>query len=62
MTTTPRHFLRLSDLAPGERAALFARSAVLKRERRAGAAHTTLAGRTVALVFEKASTRTRVSF
>ena len=57
-----RDFLRLHDLSLAEHQALFARSALLKAERKAGAHHTTLTGRTIALVFEKASTRTRVSF
>ena len=35
---------------------------MLKAERRRGVRHQALAGKTVALVFEKASTRTRVSF
>jgi ornithine carbamoyltransferase len=41
---------------------LFARAAELKRRRRARAADTTLAGRTLVLLMEKASTRTRLSF
>ena len=57
-----RDFLRLHDLSLAEHQALFARAATLKAERKAGAHHTTLTGRTIALVFEKASTRTRVSF
>lgn len=56
MTMPPRHLFTLADL--GDLAALWDRAAQLKRARLA----TTLAGKTVALVFEKASTRTRVSF
>jgi ornithine carbamoyltransferase len=59
---TARHFLRLNDLRPEELRALFARAAELKRRRRAHAADTTLAGRTLVLLMEKASTRTRLSF
>jgi ornithine carbamoyltransferase len=57
-----RDFLKLHDLSSAEHAALFARAAALKAERRAGERHATLAGRTLALVFEKSSTRTRLSF
>ena len=59
---TARHFLRLNDLRLEELRALFARAAELKRRRRAHAADTTLAGRTLVLLMEKASTRTRLSF
>lgn len=53
-----RRFLTLSDIAIDRWPAVFDRAAYLKQHRTA----TTLAGKTVALVFEKASTRTRVSF
>jgi ornithine carbamoyltransferase len=54
----PRGFLTLADI-PAERwPAVWDRTAVLEDNRLA----TTLSGKTVALVFEKASTRTRVSF
>lgn len=52
------HFLTLRDIAVDRWPALFDRAEHLKRQRIA----TTLAGKAVALVFEKASTRTRVSF
>lgn len=63
MTTTrrPIGFLTLADIAPSAWPALFDRAAKLKAER-GTARTTTLAGMTVALVFEKASTRTRISF
>ncbi len=57
-----RNFLRLADLSLAEHQALFTRAAALKAERKAGKAHPTLEGRTLACVFEKASTRTRLSF
>jgi ornithine carbamoyltransferase len=57
-----RDFLRLADLSLAEHEALFARAAVLKADRAAGRTHATLAGRTLALLFEKPSTRTRLSF
>ena len=59
---TARHFLQLSDMRRDELQGLFARAAELKRRRRARAADTTLAGRTLVLLMEKASTRTRLSF
>jgi ornithine carbamoyltransferase len=58
----PRHFLRLRDLSEAEYRALFARAAELKRRRRAGEVDFTLPGRTLVLLMEKASTRTRLSF
>jgi ornithine carbamoyltransferase len=58
---TPRGFLTLGDIPAAEWPALFDRAAQLKAER-GRVAHGTLAGKTVALVFEKPSTRTRVSF
>ncbi len=57
----PPGFLTLGDIAPAAWPALFARAAKLKAER-GTVRHATLAGMTVALVFEKPSTRTRVSF
>ncbi|MGA9521490.1 MAG: ornithine carbamoyltransferase [Myxococcaceae bacterium] len=57
-----RHFLRLSDLTAAEHRALFDRTHALKKSRKEHKVETTLAGRTLVLVFEKASTRTRLSF
>jgi len=54
----PRRFLTLADIPAAAWPAVWDRAAHLERSRLA----TTLAGKTVALVFEKASTRTRVSF
>jgi len=61
-SAAPRHFLSLLDLSREELSALFRRAAELKRLRAAGTAHRTLEGRVLGLVFEKSSTRTRVSF
>ncbi|HEX9780383.1 MAG TPA: ornithine carbamoyltransferase [bacterium] len=55
-----RHFLTLGDVSPAELAGLVSRAAELKR--RPSAARRTLAGRVVALMFQKPSMRTRVSF
>jgi ornithine carbamoyltransferase len=58
---TPQGFLTLGDIAAADWPRLFDRAATLKAER-GKVRHTALAGMTVALVFEKPSTRTRVSF
>ena len=57
-----RDFLSLSDLTAAEHRALFARAHELKALRRRGQAVQTLAGRSLLLLFEKHSTRTRISF
>ena len=59
--TPPRHFLTGQELSPVELSALLDRALELKRGRPVEG-ETMLAGRNVALVFEKPSTRTRVSF
>jgi ornithine carbamoyltransferase len=57
-----RHLLQLSDYTREELFAYIDRAIDLKQETSAGIRHTQLAGKTIALIFEKASTRTRVSF
>jgi ornithine carbamoyltransferase len=57
-----RDFLQLSELSAEERRSLFARARVLKHRRQRGQVESSLAGRCLALVFEKPSTRTRLSF
>ena len=57
-----RDFLTLSDFTPAEHAALFRRAAELKAARKRGEGVRTLEGRTLLLLFEKHSTRTRLSF
>ncbi len=56
------HLLRLSDFSKEELFAYIDRAIVLKQEAAASIRHTQLSGKTIALIFEKASTRTRVSF
>ncbi len=56
---TPRHFLTGAELRAAELGTLLDRALELKR---APLSSTALAGRSVALIFEKPSTRTRVSF
>lgn len=57
-----KHLLTGAELAPAELAALLERSAELKAGREAGLGGEALGGRSVALLFGLASTRTRVSF
>jgi ornithine carbamoyltransferase len=57
-----RDLLTLIDLSRDELLALLERAAHLKSVLRLGAHHRPLEGRSLAMIFEKASTRTRVSF
>lgn len=57
-----RDFLTLNDLSRAEIQALLARAAELKAERAAGRRGGPLAYRTLGMIFDKPSTRTRVSF
>ena len=56
------HFLSIFDLTKDEFLGLLERAAELKRLRRLGRLPKPLAGQNWALLFEKSSTRTRVSF
>ncbi len=58
----PRHFLSLLDLSPEELRRLIRRATELKAMRRAGEIYEPLKYRTLGMIFEKSSTRTRVSF
>jgi ornithine carbamoyltransferase len=57
-----RDFLQLTDLSLDEHRALFRRARELKELRRRHEVVRTLQGRSLLLLFEKASTRTRISF
>ena len=57
-----RHFLTLMDLSATELAQLVQRGIELKQLQRQGQRHASLSQKVLAMVFEKASTRTRVSF
>jgi ornithine carbamoyltransferase len=57
-----QHLLALKDFDRQELAAYIELALRLKEEVRAGVRHEHLAGKTVGLIFEKPSTRTRVSF
>jgi len=56
------HLRSLAAFSKKELTAYINRALTLKKEAAAGIRHQQLAGRTVALIFEKPSTRTRVSF
>jgi ornithine carbamoyltransferase len=57
-----RHFLTLDDLSTQELRTLIERAMELARSHRAGAHNPLLPGRVLAMIFEKSSTRTRLSF
>jgi ornithine carbamoyltransferase len=57
-----RSFLTLKDFSPKEIKHLLKLAAELKQAKRKGVEKKQLKGRTIALIFEKASTRTRVGF
>jgi ornithine carbamoyltransferase len=57
-----RHFLDLIDIPKPVLAGLIDRSRAMKAERARGMRSAPLAGKTLAMVFDKPSTRTRVSF
>ena len=57
-----RHFLSAADLTRDDVLELFALAADLKQGRKAGRLGSPLAGKTLALIFEKPSLRTRVTF
>jgi ornithine carbamoyltransferase len=57
-----RDFLTLWDVTPSEFRGLLARAAVLKEARKHGQLAPSLKGKSLGMIFEKPSTRTRVSF
>ena len=57
-----RHFLTLLDYSPNELRDLLARAIELKKLLKSGNSQTPLQNKTLAMIFEKSSTRTRVSF
>ncbi|ABA03781.1 ornithine carbamoyltransferase [Nitrobacter winogradskyi Nb-255] len=63
MSKAPRHFLDLLDMSTGELRAILDASVAMKKRRKEGLiADKPLAGKTLAMIFDKPSTRTRVSF
>jgi len=57
-----RHFLSLRDLSPDELGNIIQRAIELKAMQKSGTLHEPLRNKMLALVFDKSSTRTRVSF
>ncbi len=57
-----KHFLQVKDFRAEEYAYLFERAATIKKRFKNYEKYTPLVDRTLAMIFEKASTRTRVSF
>ncbi|HEY2257821.1 MAG TPA: ornithine carbamoyltransferase [Variovorax sp.] len=57
-----RHYLQFADFDADDYAHVFARAALIKKKFKAYERHQPLVDRTLAMIFEKASTRTRVSF
>lgn len=58
----PRHFLSIFDLKREEIESLLKRSFELKQLKKSGGHAHTLKGKVVGMIFEKSSTRTRISF
>src|SRR5690554_4246206 len=57
-----RHFLTLNDLSADELKRLINRASELKKLHHAGEVYQPLKNKVLAMIFEKSSTRTRVSF
>ena len=57
-----RHFLTLKDLSPAELQQVMQRGIELKEMQKAGEIFEPLKNQTLAMIFEKSSTRTRISF
>ncbi len=62
MSEPMKHLLKLSDLDGAQILSILNLADQLKYERKNGIAHPILAGKTLGMIFQKASTRTRVSF
>ena len=59
---TNKHFLKLLDFTPAEIEFLIDLAADLKAKKKAGIPHRLCEGKSIALIFEKTSTRTRCAF
>ena len=57
-----KHFISLHDITHEEFSQLLSLAAKLKKETKSGVEHHILKGKTLAMIFTKSSTRTRVSF
>ena len=58
----PRHFITLNDLSADELRSIIQRAIELKKMRVDGIIHEPLKNKVLAMIFEKSSTRTRISF
>lgn len=58
----PKHFVSIFDLSKSDFKKLFKRAAQLKKEKKTGKSHYALKNQSIGMIFEKLSTRTRVSF
>lgn len=57
-----KDLLAISDLTPKDMEKIFKLSATIKKKVKQGKAHPSLKGKSLGMIFEKSSTRTRVSF
>jgi ornithine carbamoyltransferase len=57
-----KDFISILDISREELEEIVAEAGKLKRQKKAGVPHALLAGKTLAMIFEKASTRTHISF
>src|SRR5438876_1071739 len=62
MSKSLRHFLDISELPPKELRSMLAASVAMKAKQKAHEIDKPLEGKTLAMIFERPSTRTRVSF
>ena len=62
MAQAVKHFLQFNDLAADELQYLFLRTTLIKEKFKRYVPHHVLSDRTLVMIFEKASTRTRLSF
>jgi ornithine carbamoyltransferase len=57
-----KDFISILDISRDELAGILAEAEKLKRQKKAGVPHALLDGKTLAMIFEKSSTRTHISF
>ena len=62
MSEKMKHLLKLGDMSPEQIMNILSLADQLKYEQKHGIAHPRLKGKTLGMIFQKASTRTRVSF
>ncbi len=62
MKDQPRHYLQVSDLSTDQLLGIIKRARELKQRQKQGIPHRPATGKTMGMLFEKPSTRTRISF